>query len=89
MSIDCVIYRCTRQEEMYLYLREGLGTEALPPELLRRTGALQQVMRLSLTPERKLARVPAATVLRSLEAQGWFLQMPPNGQIRADLYFGD
>lgn len=89
MSTACTIYRCGKQEEMYLYLRADLQPEDLPEGLRRITGRLTQVMALQLTPERRLARVEAAAVLEKLAAVGYYLQMPPEGHLKAHLYFGD
>ena len=81
-SIDCVVYRCRKQEEMYLYLiqdESGEGDIAkLPDELLKHTGALEQAMTLHLTPDRSLARVEVSEVIESLLDKGYYLQMPPN-----------
>lgn len=87
--MDCLIYRCSKQDEMYLYARADLNTETLPEALLKHVGTLSQVMTLSLTAERKLARVDTAKVLQSLTEKGYYLQMPPDGHIRAPLHFGD
>lgn len=80
-DIDCVVYRCGKRDEMYLYLvqdEEGEGDLArLPEELLRHTGKLEEVMKLSLTPERKLARVEVSDVITALQDKGYYLQMPP------------
>lgn len=89
MNTECVVYRCAKQDQMYLYVRTGLPLEELPEALRRRTGQLTQVMALSLTPERKLARVDVAKVQQKLGSDGWYLQLPPDGQINAHLYFGD
>ena len=88
-TIACVVYRCNRQDEMYLYLRADVAPESLPAPLLQRTGKLTETMKLSLTSERKLARVDTARVLEQLSKTGYFLQMPPDGHIKAHLHFGD
>lgn len=89
MTLDCTVYRCKKQDEMYLYVRSDLETQDLPGPLLRQVGALTQVMQLSLTAETKLVRANAATVLQKLEADGFYLQMPPSGLINPQLYSGD
>lgn len=89
MSIECTVYRCKRQDEMYLYVRGGLDTASLPEGLLKITGALTQVMQLKLDGSRKLARVDAAKVAEALASPGYYLQMPPDGHIKANLHFGD
>lgn len=87
--MDCVVFRCSRQPEMYLYLRADMPQDALPQDLLRRVGRLTEVMTLQLSPGRRLARADAATVIRQLNAAGYYLQMPPRGQVSARLYQGD
>lgn len=89
MNTACTVYRCSRQAEMYLYLREGLDPATLPEPLRQRAGTLTPVMQLNLHPQRRLARVQTARVIEQLQSQGWFLQMPPNGQVEAHLHFGD
>ncbi len=89
MTIECEIYRCAKQDEMYLYLRSGLLPDSLPEALLKLTGRLTKVMQLSLTPERKLARVDAVLVRAKLVSEGFFLQMPPAGHIKAHLNDAD
>lgn len=89
MSIACAIYRCSRQEEMYLYLRADLQPEDLPEALRRITGRLSRVMELQLTPERRLARVEVARVIEKLGEAGYYLQLPPDGHLKPHLYFGD
>lgn len=88
MTIDCVIYRCSKQDQMYLYLRAEAAPESLPEALRRMTGSLSQVMRLTIDQDRKLARAETATVLQKIAEQGYYLQMPPNGQINAKINFG-
>lgn len=74
---------------MYLYLRDDLNPEQIPDALRQRAGRLSEVMRLQLTPARKLARVDVQQVIVRLQAEGWFLQMPPEGRIRAMLNDAD
>ena len=85
----CIVYRCSRQDQMYLYLREGFALADVPEALRQRTGRLSEVMRLQVTPARRLARVDVQHVIERLQTDGWFLQMPPDGQIRATLNDAD
>lgn len=89
MNTDCVVYRCSKQDQMYLYLRAGLDPSSLPEALRQRTGRFTEVMQLTLSPERKLARVDVTRVILRLQGEGWFLQMPPDGQIRAKMNDSD
>ena len=88
-AVACVVYRCSRQDEMYLYVREGLDPATLPEPLQRQAGRLTEVMRLSLDSRRRLARADVATVVARLCESGWYLQLPPGGRVRAHLHFGD
>lgn len=87
--MNCLVYRCAKQDEMYLYLRSDMEPGELPEVLRKRTGMLTQVMELTLSAERKLARANVETVIEQLQAQGFYLQMPPNGLISQNLHFGD
>jgi uncharacterized protein YcgL (UPF0745 family) len=87
--MDCVIFRCGKQDEMYLYVRSDMKLDTLPEPLLKRVGKLTQVMTLSLSAKRKLARVDVMLVLQKLAEAGYYLQMPPDGHIKAHLHFGD
>lgn len=77
MSLLCQVFKSSRQQEMYLYVEISRGAEDVPQALLEKFGELLPVMVLNLTPSRKLARADVATVLASIEQQGFYLQMPP------------
>jgi uncharacterized protein YcgL (UPF0745 family) len=49
----------------------------VPAPLLQSFGTAEFVMRLDLSPERKLARSDVEEVMRNLAGQGFHLQMPP------------
>jgi uncharacterized protein YcgL (UPF0745 family) len=87
-SVACTVFRCARQDQMYLYVREHFDLQALPAGLVKRIGALSPVMTLSLTEARVLARVSTRAVIAALRDQGWFLQLPPDGRPRVHLTFG-
>lgn len=86
--VACVVYRCSQQQEMYLYLRQGFTPAELPEALRGRTGRLTEVMNLELHPQRRLARVDVLRVIDELAAHGYFLQLPPNGAVNPRLNFG-
>jgi uncharacterized protein YcgL (UPF0745 family) len=66
---------------MYLYVAENAvdaeGLARVPPTLLVRFGKPLEAMRLELTPERRLARCEARTVLDGIATRGFYLQLPP------------
>ncbi|WP_410209095.1 YcgL domain-containing protein [Aquirhabdus sp.] len=93
--MHCDIYRASTREGMYLYIAVDPTKALIEPRvepkedpfaqvsdsLKRAFGRPTFVMRLHLTPERKLARVPVLDVIESLTRQGYYLQLPPEGLI--------
>ena len=73
----CQVYRSPRRQEMYLYVDKNRGLAEVPEALLTQFGEPEEALSLLLTAERKLARVEASEVLRCIEEQGFFLQLPP------------
>ena len=76
--IECDIYKGSKKKEMYLYVPKNSGLKKVPEALLASFGQLELVMSLLITESRKLARVDSAMVIDALQAQGYFLQMPPS-----------
>ncbi len=73
----CWIYKSPRQDEMYLYLAEEGGFDAVPEALMARFGTPRLVMRLDLHAGRTLAREDVAQVTANLTERGFHLQLPP------------
>ena len=73
----CAVYKSSREEEMYLFVDKNVGLDKVPEGLMQRFGQPSLVTTLVLTPERKLARASAEKVLEAIDAQGFYLQMPP------------
>ncbi|MDH5544907.1 MAG: YcgL domain-containing protein [Gammaproteobacteria bacterium] len=86
--MKCLIFRCSKKEGMYLYVPhhedEDQAVSTLPVGLTQITGRLIKAMDLDITPDRKLARANSGDVLQSLSEKGFYLQMPPNDEFRAD-----
>ena len=80
MKIICEIYRSPKEEGMYLYVKKEEGLSKVPEELLKIFGKPQQAMVLLLTPGKKLAHASVEKVAESLEAQGFYLQLPPRNE---------
>ncbi len=78
ISVDCLVFRCEKRQEMYLYVREDMPLEELPENLLQLTGNLVEVMGLELDANRKLARVDVTAVITDLKEKGFHLQLPPD-----------
>ncbi len=75
--MNCTIYRCSKKQELYLYLAEKDAFSDLPDGLMAHLGEVEFVMDLTLTPERTLARENVTTVMSNLKEQGFHLQMSP------------
>ena len=71
------IFRSKRREGTYLYVDAQEEFERVPQALEAQFGAGALVMALKLTSDRRLAQACAAEVLASIEARGFYLQLPP------------
>ncbi|WP_456373444.1 YcgL domain-containing protein [Thiolapillus sp.] len=87
MKQSCWIYRSSKKDEMYLYLAEEDNFEAVPEPLMARFGKPVWVMFLDLDARRKLARADVENVMRQLQNEGYYLQMPPD--LQPDIYHGN
>ncbi len=73
----CYIYKSIKKNELYLYLDKQDDFSSIPNDILKSIGHPEYVMQLEITPERKLARENATDVLKGIDANGFFIQMPP------------
>ncbi|GAB1594825.1 YcgL domain-containing protein [Lysobacter claricitrinus] len=71
------VYKSLRKADTYVYLAQRDGFDALPEGVRAQLGALEYVLEVELSPERRLARADAAQVREALDSRGFFLQMPP------------
>ena len=81
--MNCFIYRCSRKEDLYIYLAEKDDFSRVPAEVMRGLGITEFAMELELTPEKKLAKEDASTVLRNLEDKGFHLQLPSDTSVES------
>jgi len=86
--MKCIIFRCSKKAEMYLYVpfaeSEDAAIERLPSDLMKLTGRVEKVMELELSPGRTLARVSRDDVVAGLKQKGFFIQMPPSDILQSD-----
>ena len=73
----CEIFKSSRKEEMYLYVDKRQGFKSVPEPLMATFGKPIAVLTMILTADKKLARVNAEDVIKGIEEQGFYLQMPP------------
>ncbi len=81
----CNVFRSDKNTETYLYLAEDNEFADLPAELQQSFGEPAFVMRLELSPERKLARVDVKKVVQGLLEQGYYLQLPPKLPVEEEI----
>ena len=88
--MHCDIYKSSKKDEMYLYIaRPNYPNDAdtldplhaVPAALKQAFGRASFVMHLELEASRQLARVSTKDVLKALQTQGYYLQLPPDGLI--------
>ena len=72
------IYKSRKKEELYLYISKKDDFSNVPQALYDSMGKEPVfVMEVELSPKRKLAREDVNAVIKSLETQGFHLQIPP------------
>ena len=81
MPMKCFIYRSSKRNNTYVYLRERDAFAVLPADLAGGLGALEFVMELELTPERRLASQDPVRALQNLGEFGFHVQFPPNEEL--------
>ena len=74
--MNCVVYKGDKSPDKYLFVREDTKVSDIPKALLHLMGELQVVTSLNISIDTKLAQACAATVICSLNTQGFYLQMP-------------
>lgn len=70
------IFRSSKKNDTYLFVRRGQRWDDLPESLRGIFGQPIHSMDLILTPERKLARADADQVLKAIADKDFYLQMP-------------
>lgn len=83
--MQCFIYKSLKKQDIYLFLRNQDDFSCLPEALRGSLGRMEFVFSLEITPERKLARADPVSVIKNLNAQGYFLQLPPAQEAPATL----
>ncbi|MCB1658929.1 MAG: YcgL domain-containing protein [Moraxellaceae bacterium] len=73
----CSIYKSSKKDEMYLYVRKANGLSQVPEALLAMFGKATLFGSMLITADKKLARADATQVLTDIAEKGFYLQMPP------------
>ncbi|KAA9129796.1 YcgL domain-containing protein [Marinihelvus fidelis] len=75
--MKCTVFKSTRRDYTYLYLRDDLELEDIPEELRQLLGDTAEIMTLELSADRPLAQENVESVIANLETEGYHLQLPP------------
>ena len=81
--MNCYIYRCSRKQDLYIYLAEEDDFSKVPAEIMRGLGITEFSMELELAADKKLARENVVTVMKNLEQKGFHLQLPSETNIES------
>ena len=79
--MNCFIYRCTRKQDLYIYLAEKDDFSRVPAEIVNGLGITEFSMELEITPDTNLAKENVSTVMENLEQKGFHLQLPSNTSV--------
>ena len=75
--MQCHVYRSSVRDGLYVWMRDPDALDTLPEPVRRQLGARAELaMTLELTPDRRLGREDARTVLENLAERGFHVQMP-------------
>jgi len=78
--LKCEIYRSNRKDGAYIFVPDSKALGALPDTLKARLEPLERVMTLDLAERKTLAATDPASVIDSIESQGFYLQLPPGDE---------
>ncbi len=87
-KILCDVYKSPNKEGTYLYVSRKDKLERVPEALLTTFGKPQLALIIILTEDKVLARVDAKKVIKALDEQGFYLQLPPADDLpKLDLFY--
>lgn len=75
--MNCFVYRSDKKPGLYLYLREKDDFNDVPESLISMLGDMTYSFEFDLSKNRKLVRAESKEVLRLMNENGFFLQLPP------------
>lgn len=81
--MNCFIYRCSRKEDLYIYLAEEDDFSSVPAEIISSLGITEFSMGLDITADTRLAKEDVSTVMKNLEEKGFHLQLPSDTSIES------
>lgn len=79
--MNCYIYRCAAKNDMYVFLKDQDDFSVIPKHIMKSLGETEFTLEIDITPEKKLAKEDAKTVVSNLEEHGFHLQLPSEKSI--------
>jgi uncharacterized protein len=79
--MNCYIYRCAAKNDMYVFLKDQDDFSVIPKHIMKSLGETEFTLEIDITPEKKLAKEDAKTVISNLEEHGFHLQLPSEKSI--------
>lgn len=76
--MNCIVYKSARKADTYLFVADEDALSTLPAALAGLLGRLERVMEIELFEGRVLASASAADVMRQIDANGYYVQLPPS-----------
>ena len=76
-NVDVVVYRSRKRADTYVYLPAGAEYDDLPDAFRDHFGEATAFLQFELHADRFLAQADASAVLKAIEDQGFYLQLPP------------
>jgi len=79
--MKCFVYKSIKKADSYIYIDQKDNFESIPEQLLLLFGKPEFALEFDLTEDRKLALADAVQVMKSIDQQGYYLQMPPKNNL--------
>jgi uncharacterized protein YcgL (UPF0745 family) len=73
----CVIYKSSKKEQTYLFVKQRDDFSDVPPPLMSTFGTPKLVTLINLATKEKLGMADIERVRENLNQQGYYLQLPP------------
>ena len=75
--MNCFVYRSEKKQGMFLYLSNKDDFECVPESLMKLLGETTYSFEFDLNQDKKMVKVEAKEVMKTMDKNGYFLQMPP------------
>lgn len=80
--MQCYIYRSKHRHQTYLFLPKQDDFSQVPESLIKLFGEAEFSFAFELDNNRKLVLADATEVLRNINENGYFLQLPPGDAVK-------